>query len=145
MQYFLMFLIFATIILPLYFAMKRAKQGKSHKYAVIANICLFFLVTVVTLVVAPIISSATELQQAAEVIDNSRAIADGLGYIAAALVTGMACIGAGIAVAASASSAIGATSENSSMLAKSLIFVALAEGVALYGILISLQILSRLG
>ena len=45
----------------------------------------------------------------------------------------MSCIGAGIAVASSASSALGALSEDQSILGKSLIFVGLAEGIALYG------------
>ena len=71
-------------------------------------------------------------------------IGAGLGMLAAALVTGIACIGAGIAVASSASAAIGALSENSSVFGKSMIFVALAEGVALYGMLISIQILNLL-
>jgi V/A-type H+-transporting ATPase subunit K len=57
----------------------------------------------------------------------------------------MSCIGAGIAVAASASSALGAISENEKTFGKALIFVALAEGVALYGLLISFQILSKIG
>ncbi|MFA9463469.1 MAG: ATP synthase subunit C [Velocimicrobium sp.] len=68
--------------------------------------------------------------------------ADGWKYLAAALATGMSCIGAGIAVASSASAAIGALSEDSSVMGKALIFVALAESVALYGLLISFTILS---
>ncbi len=62
-------------------------------------------------------------------------------YIAAALATGMSCIGAGIAVASAASAAIGALSEDASVMGKALIFVALAESVALYGLLISFSIL----
>lgn len=68
----------------------------------------------------------------------------GLGYIAAALSTGLSCIGAGIAVASAASAALGAISEDSSILGKSLIFVALAEGVALYGLIVSIMILGKL-
>ena len=68
----------------------------------------------------------------------------GLGYIAAALSTGFSCIGAGIAVASAASAALGAISEDASVLGKSLIFVALAEGVALYGLIVSIMILGRL-
>ena len=71
-------------------------------------------------------------------------LATGLGYIAAALVTGLSCIGGGIAVASAASAALGAISEDSSVLGKSLIFVGLAEGVCLYGLIISFMIISRL-
>ena len=63
---------------------------------------------------------------------------------AAALVTGLSCIGGGIAVASAASAALGAISEDSSVLGKSLIFVGLAEGVCLYGLIISFMILGKL-
>ena len=43
---------------------------------------------------------------------------------------GLSCIGGGIAVASAASAALGAISEDQSILGKSLIFVGLAEGVA---------------
>lgn len=70
--------------------------------------------------------------------------AAGWGYLAAALSTGMSCIGGGIAVSAAASAALGAISEDGSILGKSLIFVGLAEGVALYGLIISFMILGQL-
>ena len=70
--------------------------------------------------------------------------ANGMGLMAAALATGMSCIGAGIAVAAAATAALGAVSENEGAFGKALIFVALAEGVALYGLLISFQILAKI-
>ena len=50
----------------------------------------------------------------------------------------------GIAVASAASAALGAISEDSSVLGKSLIFVGLAEGVCLYGLIISFMILGNL-
>ena len=46
--------------------------------------------------------------------------ATGMGYIAAALSTGLSCIGGGVAVSAAASAALGAISEDSSILGKSL-------------------------
>ena len=63
---------------------------------------------------------------------------------AAALATGLSCLGGGIAVSAAASAALGAISEDSSILGKSLIFVGLAEGVCLYGLIISFMILGKL-
>lgn len=66
----------------------------------------------------------------------------GVGMFAAALATAVSCIGAGIAVASAASAAIGAISENPGVFGKAMIFVALAEGVALYGMLISIQIIN---
>lgn len=65
----------------------------------------------------------------------------GLQYIGAALSTGLAAIGAGYAVGAVGSSALGAVSEDPSILGKTLIFVGLAEGVAIYGLIVSIFIL----
>lgn len=67
-----------------------------------------------------------------------------IGLIAAALATGLAGIGGGIAVAAGAPAAIAANSENPKTFGKSLIFVALGESIALYGLVISIMILSKL-
>ena len=67
----------------------------------------------------------------------------GLGMIAAALSVGIAGVGGGIAVAAAAPAAIGATSEDPKAFGKAIIFVALGEGIALYGLLIAILILQK--
>ncbi len=71
-------------------------------------------------------------------------IAQGLGFLGAALATGLSSLGAGIAVAAAAPAAIGAFSENEKNFGKSMIFVVLGEGVAIYGLLISILIIQAL-
>ena len=81
---------------------------------------------------------------AAETSAQTAATSAGLGYLAAALSTGLSCIGGGLAVSAAASAALGAISEDSSILGKSLIFVGLAEGVCLYGLIISFMIIGKL-
>lgn len=63
--------------------------------------------------------------------------------IGAGIVTGLACVGAGIATGQAASAAIGAVSENENMMGRALIFVAMAEGIAIYGLLIAFMILNR--
>ncbi len=68
----------------------------------------------------------------------------GLGYLGAALATGLATIGTGIAVGSVGSSALGAVSENPKILGKTLIFVGLAEGIAIYGLIISILIIGKL-
>ena len=67
----------------------------------------------------------------------------GTSLIAAALAVGLAAIGSGIAVAVVASSAVGAISENPSLLGKTVIFAGLAEGIAIYGLIVSIMILSK--
>ncbi len=75
---------------------------------------------------------------------NEQAKANGIGMIAAAIATGLACIGSGIAVAVVASSAVGAISEDPSLLGKTIIFAGLAEGIAIYGLIISIMILNKI-
>ncbi|MDD7363440.1 MAG: ATP synthase subunit C [Peptoniphilus sp.] len=69
---------------------------------------------------------------------------NGLGLLAAALSTGLATIGTGYAVGVVGSAALGAVSEDDSILGKTLIFVGLAEGIAIYGLIISIMILGNL-
>ena len=86
-------------------------------------------------------SGTAAVVEAGSVATTAAAAVDGWRYMAAALSTGLSCIGAGVAVASAASAAIGALSEDSGIMGKALIFVALAESIALYGLLISFSIL----
>jgi len=61
--------------------------------------------------------------------------------LAAAIATGLAAIGAGIAVGIAGAAAIGAISEKPELLGRTLIFVGLAEGIVIYGLIISFIIL----
>ena len=76
--------------------------------------------------------------------DNDHNSSLSIGLVAAALATGLAGIGGGMAVASAAPPAIAANSENEKTFGKSLIFVALGESIALYGLVISIMILSKL-
>ncbi len=78
------------------------------------------------------------------VANTSTSGSAGLGYLAAALSTGLATLGAGYAVGSVGSSALGAVSEDPKILGKTLIFVGLAEGIAIYGLIVSILILGRL-
>ena len=75
--------------------------------------------------------------------DNDHNSSLSIGLVAAALATGLAGIGGGMAASA-APAAIAANSENEKTFGKSLIFVALGESIALYGLVISIMILSKL-
>ena len=63
--------------------------------------------------------------------------------LGAALATGLACVGAGIAVGTAGAAAIGSITEKPETLGRTLIFVGLAEGIAIYGLIISFIILGR--
>lgn len=66
---------------------------------------------------------------------------DQYATLAAAISTGLACVGAGIAVASSGAAAVGAIAEKPESFGRSLIFVGLSEGIAIYGLIISFLIL----
>ena len=128
-----------SIIIPFGYYLLGEKSKGRYKTALGVNAFFFFG----TLAIAGIMLFAGYNTQAATQA-SSQGLSTGLGYLAAALVTGLSCIGGGIAVASAASAALGAISEDSSILGKSLIFVGLAEGVCLYGLIISFMILGKL-
>jgi V/A-type H+-transporting ATPase subunit K len=66
------------------------------------------------------------------------------GFIAAALVTGMSAIGAAYAVAVIGGAAMGAVAEKPETAGRALVFLGLAEGIAIYGLIIAIMILGRL-
>jgi V/A-type H+-transporting ATPase subunit K len=64
-------------------------------------------------------------------------------FLAAAIATGLSALGAGIAVSSVGTAAIGAIAEKPELLGRTLIMVGLAEGIAIYGIIISILILNK--
>ncbi len=130
----------ALIIIPLAVAVRKQKLGIefSRKKTILLNAGTFVGTMLLMTVFMPVLASA----EGAEVVaEAGTSIGEGIKAMAAALSTGMATIGTGIAVGNAATAAIGATSEDEKNFTKSLIFVALGEGVAIYGLLISILIL----
>lgn len=129
-------ILLASPLIPIY---RGVTTGKKAKRNVIANLAAFGGICLLAFIVpvGGIVSAAGE----AAALSGS---AVGMGFLAAALVTGLSCLGAGIAVAAAAPAAIGAVSEDPKSFGKAMIFVVLGEGVAIYGLLISILILNRL-
>lgn len=137
-------LLFIASLIPLVLcAAGVIKTPKSRKAALAVNIVACFMVCILAFGTGAVRVSAEAPEEVAAVAESGYTTGFGIGLLGAALATGLSCIGAGIAVASSASAAIGAISENPKTFGKALIFVALAEGVALYGMLISIQILAK--
>ncbi len=123
------------------YAYRTAIKGRrSRKSVVLSQILSFAAVAAVCLTATAITAFAVESGDAPAAKDGS---AFGLAMIGAALATGISGIGGGIAVGNAAPAAIGATSEDPKAFGKALIFVALGEGVALYGLLVSILIISK--
>lgn len=130
------------IMLPFFVMIKRRREGKPYKTkkAVLINAGSFIGVMIMMTVFIPLFAFASA-EGGADAVQTALSVGDGLKYLGAALSTGLATIGTGIAVGGAAPAAIGATSEDDKNFTKALIFVALGEGVAIYGLLISILIL----
>ena len=137
MKYLIVFFASLAMFSPLFLTGIRKYTGKRAKRALGANIASFFA----CLILATVLGMGGSAAAAGETAQAAAGIADGLKYVGAALAVGLSGIGGGIAVAASASAALGAISENEKAFGKALIFVGLAEGVALYGLIVALLLL----
>lgn len=124
------------------YGVKAVKNGKvgNIKVHMITSLGIFSAV-----VICFIIVGSNNILLAAESVNTGvqagLTLGDGFKYLAAALSTGLATIGTGVAVGSTGSSAIGAVSEDPTILGKTLIFVGMAEGIAIYGMIISILIL----
>ena len=130
------------------YAASKVTTSKATKSAVVENTNTEGEVSVTSMPATSnesLASSTTEneVTQENETTDETTSNSSGLGLIAAALAIGLSAIGSGIAVAVVASSAVGAISENPSLLGKTVIFAGLAEGIAIYGLIIAIMIISK--
>ena len=119
-----------SIIIPGGAFLLGERNKKRYKKSLAVN-CFFFFGTLLVGTIA-MFAGAQNVQAATDAAGSG--LATGLGYLGAALVTGLSGIGSGI----------GAISEDGSLFGKSMIFVAMAEGIALYGLIISFMILGKL-
>jgi V/A-type H+/Na+-transporting ATPase subunit K len=150
--YILMVLAPVALFATAFIAVKNRFSGKSIKKPLKMNIAVFAVLVVLISVLCVNVFAAEDTASTSDAAatsveateqtatDNSK----GLGLLAAGLVTGLAGIGGGIAVAAGAPAAIAATAENPKSFGKSIIFVALGESIALYGVVISILILNKI-
>ena len=143
----------AVLLASVVYTMKKHSEGQSIKKSLRMNAATFAVMVLLVAgcamgafatgsedtTAAPADTTAAqasdavaESAEATTVKDNSK----GLGLLAAGLVTGLAGI-------AGAPAAIAATSEDPKAFGKALIFVALGESIALYGVVISILILNK--
>ena len=134
--------VLVLIVLPLALIYRRAKHGKSVKKPLYANLAGFFTVFAACAVVflAQGVSAADAASQMAATTAGGTDWTTAIGYLAAALAEGLSGIGSAFAVSNTACAAIGAMTENEGTFGKSMVFVGLAEGIAIYGLLIAIVI-----
>ena len=139
LEYVLLLVPVVFLVGSVYYAYKNFALGKkTRKAALVRQVASFAIVGTFCLITSLVAMAAGDESAAANPDLNK-----GISMIAAALATGISGIGGGIAVGGAAPAAIGATSEDPKAFGKALIFVALGEGVALYGLLVSILIISN--
>jgi V/A-type H+-transporting ATPase subunit K len=109
---------------------------------------LVLALTVLVCVVTTLLLSAVATAKAGEAAATPLAAVNPQivewGLVAAALSTALAATGAGYAVARVGSAAIGAIAEKPELFGRALVLVGLAEGIAIYGLIVSILILNRI-
>ena len=137
------FLALAVVVITIYsglYLLKNNEDASKDKIKKALKINLFTFVPIMAMIVVLLLpANSSAAAEAAGAATNS---ADGLKYIGAALSTGLATIGTGFAVGNVGSAALGAISEDQSILGRTIIFVGLAEGIAIFGVIISIMILN---
>jgi V/A-type H+-transporting ATPase subunit K len=108
--------------------------------ALIALTLVLGLAGTALLLWAPSALAATEAATAGRAVVDSSWV-----FIGAALATGVSSLGAGFAVAKVGTAAVGALAEKPELFGRLLIFIGLAEGIAIYGLIVSILMLNRLG
>jgi V/A-type H+-transporting ATPase subunit K len=119
----------------------KAAPAKSLSRLVTGFNAFNFLVGMMAAGLAAVWFATPSSALAAGALAQEGGIVDQYATLAAALSTGLACIGAGIAVGGSGAAAVGATAEKPESFGRSLIFVGLSEGIAIYGLIISFLVL----
>ncbi len=137
-----------VLFLSFYSLFRKRAQGVPMKKAMVSHIATLLVLVVLMSALALGASAANEADQPASPAQTEQTAANaddtqadnskGMTMIAAGLAVGLAGIGSGIAVGSGAPAAIAATSEDPKSFAKSMLFVALGEAIAIYGLVIAL-------
>jgi V/A-type H+-transporting ATPase subunit K len=111
------------------------------KGGVLANLALFGLglAGVMLMGVQEVLAAEPEAGAAAEIT-----LGKGLALLGIGLPTGLAAIGAAIALGPIGSAAMAVIAEKPEMFGRTLIYMGLAEGIAIYGLVMSILMLGKL-
>lgn len=128
---------------------QEARRRRMRRWITISTAAVFSTVAIVLLIT--LISTAANVYgqqhgagQAVASYTPEQAKIIMWGFAAAAFSTAIGSIGAGVAVAYVGSAALGAIGEKPELAARALIYVGLAEGIAIYGLIISIMILGKI-
>jgi V/A-type H+-transporting ATPase subunit K len=116
-------------------------QQQFRKRTAMSVVFLFIALTLFGLV--SVTNAFGQEAQAEQEMTDARADIAKFGLIAAAVAFGFGAIGAGIAIAHVGAAAMGAIGEKPEIASQALIFIALAEGLVVFGFITALMILGK--
>ena len=130
----------ACVVITIYsglYLLKNNEDSSKEKIRKALKINLSTFIPIMVMILVLVLPNGVKAATAGSASET----ASGLKYIGAALSTGLGTIGTGYAVGQVGSAALGAISEDASILGRTIIFVGLAEGIAIFGVIISIMIL----
>jgi V/A-type H+-transporting ATPase subunit K len=112
-----------------------------RRAVLVLNVALFVigLIVMATIVITAFPAEAATVAQATQAAQET----NGTALLAAAIAVAGSSIGAAIAVAYTGSAALAAMSERPEMFGRSMVIVGLAEGIAIYGLIIAIILVGR--
>lgn len=111
------------------------------KGSVVANLALFAL-GIVSILVGSVNEAMAVESAAVEIKEISVGL--GLALVGIGLPTGLAAIGAGLAVGSVGSASLAVIVEKPELFGRTLIYLGLAEGIAIYGLVVSILLLGKI-
>lgn len=135
----------SIVILGIYYEI-HPNLSQSTASSKLKKIIGFNLVTFVIAQAALLFFGIQEVMAEPAATQAAREISIGMGLamLGAGIPTGLAAIGAGIAVGPVGAAALAVIAEKPEMFGRTLVYLGLAEGIAIYGLVATILILGRL-
>ena len=136
-------IVVGTIAAGLYLTLEpiSVKTGKRIKQSIFVNIAIF-VVAIIALMVLGVQDVMAQVEAAGGIKEVSLGL--GLALVGIGLPTAGAAIAAGIAVGPVASAAMAVIVEKPELFGRSLVYLGLAEGIAIYGLVMSILLLGKI-
>jgi V/A-type H+-transporting ATPase subunit K len=133
----------ATGVYLQYRPLEAGRARRLFKPTIGLNIALFFGAQLVVAVIGVRDAMAAAEVQAAVTGNAEITVGMGLAFIGIALPTAFSTVGAGLAVGPIGAASLAAVSEKPEMFGRTLVYLGLAEGIAIYGLVLSILLLNR--
>ena len=124
--------------------MEKTNRARFRRKIVLSLVFLFTFFVMFGMVSVVRVFAQEQAPEAEVVMTAERASVARFGLMAAAIAFGFGAIGAGIAIANVGAAAMGAIGERPEIASQALIFIALAEGLVVFGFITALMILGRI-